>query len=95
MSYKNNKFKISAQTWNDKFELPGESYYVSDIKDYFNQIIKKHETMIILTSEIMKLLRRIKNNVTNSENGDNIPYLEITEVVSVNCNIVNNDYHHS
>ena len=42
----------------------------------------------------MKLLRRIKNNVTKSENGDNMPYLEIIEVVSVNCNIVNNDYHH-
>ena len=94
MSYKNNKFEISAQTWNDKFELPGGSYYVSDTQDYFDQIIKQHETMIILTSEIMKLLRRIKNNVTKSENGDNMPYLEIIEVVSVNCNIVNNDYHH-
>ena len=43
-SYKNNKFKISAPTWNDKFELPGRSYYVISIQDYFNYIIKKHET---------------------------------------------------
>ena len=28
--YKNNKFKISAPTWNDKFELPNGSYSVSD-----------------------------------------------------------------
>ena len=37
-SYKNNKFKISAPTWNDKFELPDESYSVSDIQDYFEYI---------------------------------------------------------
>ena len=37
-SYKNNKFKISAPTWNDKFELPGGSYSVSDIQDYFEYI---------------------------------------------------------
>ena len=34
-SNKNNKFKISSPTWNDKFELPDESYAVSDIQDYF------------------------------------------------------------
>ena len=33
-SYKNNKFKISAPTWNKKFELPDRSYSVSDIQDY-------------------------------------------------------------
>ena len=32
-SYNNNKFKISATTWNDKFELPDRSYSVSDIQD--------------------------------------------------------------
>ena len=42
-SYKNNKFKISAQTWNEKFELPDGSYSVLDIQDYFGYILKKHE----------------------------------------------------
>ena len=37
-SYKNNKFKISASTWNDEFELPDGSYSVSDIQDYFEYI---------------------------------------------------------
>ena len=37
-SYNNNKFKISAPKWNDKFELPGGSYSVSDIQDYFEYI---------------------------------------------------------
>ena len=43
-SYKNNKFEISAVTWNEKFELPDGSYSASDIQDYFEYIIKKHET---------------------------------------------------
>ena len=34
-TYSNNKFKLSAPTWNDKFELPDGSYSVSDIWDYF------------------------------------------------------------
>ena len=39
--YNNNKFKISASTWNDDFELPDGSYSVSDIPDYFKYILKK------------------------------------------------------
>ena len=41
-SYNNNKFKISAPTWNDKFELPDGSYSVSNIQDYFEYILKKY-----------------------------------------------------
>ena len=41
-SYNNNKFKKSAPTWNDKFELLDGSYSVSDIQDYFEYILKKH-----------------------------------------------------
>ena len=42
--YNNSKFKISAPTWNDEFDLPDGSYSSSDIQDYFEFIIKKHET---------------------------------------------------
>ena len=41
-SYNNNKFKISASTWNEEFKLPDGSYSVSDIQDYFEYIMKKH-----------------------------------------------------
>ena len=40
-SYKNNKFQISAPTWNDKFELPDRSYSGSDTQCYF-QHLKQH-----------------------------------------------------
>ena len=43
--YNNNKFKISAPTWNDTFDLPDGSYSISDIQDYFEFIIKKHVTL--------------------------------------------------
>ena len=39
-SYNNNKFRISAPTWNDKFELPDRSYSTSNIQDYFECVLK-------------------------------------------------------
>ena len=40
----------------------------------------------------MKLLGSTESKITKDENGENVPYLEITEVVLIYCNIVNNDY---
>ena len=40
----------------------------------------------------MKLLGSIENKIAKDKNGKNVPHLEITEVVLVHCNIVNNDY---
>ena len=118
-SYNNNKFKISAPTWNDEFELPDGSYSISDIQDYFEYILEKHGEDIdepsvqiyvnkienritfktkdgysleLLTPERMKLLGTTENKITKDKNGENLPHLEITEVVLVHCDIVNNDY---
>ena len=41
----NNKFKISAPTWNNTFDLPDGSYSIADIQDYFGFIIKKYKTL--------------------------------------------------
>ena len=41
--YERNKLKIIATEWNDEFELPDGFYSVSDIQDYIECIIKKHE----------------------------------------------------
>ena len=40
----------------------------------------------------MKLLRSTKNKINKDKNGENVPHFEITEVILVHCNIVNNDY---
>ena len=118
-SYNNNKCKISAPTWNDKFELPHGLYSVSNIQDYFEYILKKHGentdkpsvqiyvnkienrvtfkikdgySLELLTPETMKLLGTTGNKIIKDKNGQNVSHLEITEVVIVHCNIVNNDY---
>ena len=44
-AYNNNKFKVSAPTWNDTFDLPDVSFFIGDIQDYLEFIIKKHETL--------------------------------------------------
>ena len=62
-SYKNNKFKISALKWNEKFELPDRSYSVSDTQDYFEYILKKHETVTDNPS-IKIYVNKIENRIT-------------------------------
>ena len=54
--------------------------------------IKDGYSLELLAPEIMKLLGSTKNKISEDKNGENVPHLEITEVVLVHCNIVNNDY---
>ena len=46
----------------------------------------------LLTPETMKLLTSTKSKIIHDKNGENESYLEITEVVLLGCNIVNNDF---
>ena len=61
-AYKNNKFKISAPTWNEEFELPDGSYSVSNIQDYFKYMLKKHETVADNPSIII-CVNKIENGI--------------------------------
>ena len=60
--YNNNKFKISAPTWNDNFDLPDGSYSISDIQDYFEFIMRKHEPLTENPS-IQIYPNKIKNRI--------------------------------
>ena len=62
-SYNNNKFKISAPTWNEEFTLPDGSYSVSDIQDYFQYILKKHGENTDKPS-IQIYVNKIENRIT-------------------------------
>ena len=62
-SYKNNKFKISALTWTDEFELPDGSYSISDMQDYFEYIFIKHSESVDNPS-IKIYVNKIENRVT-------------------------------
>ena len=117
-SYNNNRFKISAPMWNEKFEFPDGSYSVSDIQDYFEYILKKHSESVdnpsiriyvnkienritfkiksgyyleLLTPETMTLLGSTESKITKDKNGENVPHLEVVELVLIHCNLVNND----
>ena len=48
MLYKNNKFTISALTWNEEFKLTDGSYSVSDIQDYFQYVLKNMRQLLII-----------------------------------------------
>ena len=61
-AYNNNKFKISAPTWNDEFDLPDGSYSIADIQDYFEFIIRKHETLTE-NPAVQINLNKIKNRI--------------------------------
>ena len=53
---------------------------------------KNGYSLELLTPETMELFGRTANKITKNWNGENVPHLEITKVVIVHCNIVNNDY---
>ena len=52
----------------------------------------KLDILLNLTPKTMKLLGSTENKIAKNKNGENVPQFEITEVVLVHCNIVNNDY---
>ena len=62
-SYNNNKFKISAPTWNDRFESSDGSYSVSDVQNYFEYILKKHGENIDNPS-VKIYVNKIENRIT-------------------------------
>ena len=61
-AYNNSKFKIFVPTSNDKFDLHGGSYSVSDIQDYFEYIIKNQENMAD-NPPVQILVNKIKNRI--------------------------------
>ena len=54
--------------------------------------IKTGYYLKLVTSETLKLLGSTKSKITKDKNGENIPYLEIAEVVLIHCNVVDNSY---
>ena len=78
---------------------PGKNTVNPSLKIYTNikenRITFKIKTVYyleLLTSETMKLLGKAKSKITKDKNGEKVPYLEITEVALIHCNVVNNSY---
>ena len=66
--------------------------YVNKIENRITFKIKTGCYLELLTLEMMKLLGSTKSKITKDKNNENVPHLNITEVVSIHCNIVNNSY---
>ena len=60
--YNNNKFKISAPTWSDTFDVPDGSYSIAALQNYFEYIIKKHETTADVSS-VLIYVNKINNRI--------------------------------
>ena len=60
--YNNNKFKISVPTWNDTFDVPDGSYSIAALQNYFEYIIRKHET-IADVSPVLIYVNEINNRI--------------------------------
>ena len=66
--------------------------YTNKIENRITFKIKTGYYLKLLTLETMKSLGSTKSEITKDENNENVPYLEITEVVLIHCNVVNNIY---
>ena len=75
-------------------DKPSIQIYINKIDNRITFEIKNGYSLELLTKETMKLVGSTKNKITKDKNGENVPHLEITEVVLVHCNMVNNDYQH-
>ena len=69
---------------------PSIRIYTNKIENRITFKIKTGYYLELLTLETMKLLGSTKSKITEDKNGENMPYLEISEVVLINCNVVNN-----
>ena len=85
-------FKYIFKKHGENTDKPLIQIYANKIENRITFTIKNGYSLELLTKETMKLLGRTENKITKDKNGENVPHLEITEVVLVHCNMVNNDY---
>ena len=77
--------KINNDKDNDKNKA-SVKIYTNKVENTIPFKIKNGYSLELLTKETMKLLGSTENKVTKDKNGENVPHLEITEVVLVHCN---------
>ena len=87
-------FQYILKKHGENTDKPSIQIYIKKIENRITFKIKNGYSLELLTKETMKLLGSTKNKITKDKNGENVPPLEITEVVLVHCDMVNNDYQH-
>ena len=87
-------FWVYLRKHGESVDKPSGQIYVNKIENRVKFKIKNGYSLELLTPETMRLLGSTENKITKDKNSENVPYLEIAEVVLVHCDIVNNDYQH-
>ena len=85
-------FEFILKKHSESVDNPSIRIYVSKIENRITFKIKDGYYLELLTPETMKLLGSTNSKMTKDKNGENVPHLEIVEVVLAPCNLVNNDY---
>ena len=85
-------FEYISKKHGEETVNPSIMIYVNKIENRITFKIKTGYYLELLTPETMKLFENTKSKLNKDKNGENVPHLEITEVVLVHCNIVNNNY---
>ena len=88
-----NYFEYILKKHSESVNNPLIRIYVNKIENRITFTIKNRYYLELLTPETTKLLGSAENKITKDKNGENVPHLEIVELVLVHCNLVNNDYH--
>ena len=82
---------ILKKHW-ENIDNPSVRLYLNKTDNRITFKIKTGYYLKLLTPEKIKLLGDTENKITKDKNGEKVPHLEITEVILVHFNIVNNDY---
>ena len=85
-------FKYNLKKHGENVDNPSIIIYINKIENRITFKIKSGYFLELLTPETMKLLGSTESKITKDKKGENVPLLEIVELVLVHCNLVNNDY---
>ena len=85
-------FEYILEKHGENLDKPSVRIYINKIENRITFKFKTGYYRQLLTPETMNILGSTENKITKDENGENLPHLEVTEVVLVQGNTVNNDY---
>ena len=83
---------IFLKNHSESVDNPSIKIYVNKIENRVTFKIKKGYYLELLTPETMKLLGSTKGKITKDKSGENVPHLEIVELVLIHCSLVNSNY---
>ena len=85
-------FEYILKKHTESVDNPSIRMYINRIENRITFKIKNGYYLELLTSETMKLLGSTESKITKDKDGENVPHLEVVELVLVHCNLFNNDY---